>query len=86
MYSSYFFVWCGSRAKDKFTGQSYEHRHGWVAERLLFLSSVFSIGICAYAVMSNHTHVMWYVDKDLVESWSMEDVIKRWYQFTKARY
>jgi hypothetical protein len=53
MCSSFFFVRCGSRAEDKFTGQSYEHRRGWVEERLLFLSSVFSIGICAYAVMSN---------------------------------
>jgi hypothetical protein len=46
-------VRCGSCAEDKFTGQSYEHRRGWVEERLLFLSLVFSIGICAYAVMSN---------------------------------
>jgi hypothetical protein len=53
MCSSFFFVLCGSRAENKFTGQSYEHRRGWVEERLLFLSSVFSIGICAYAVMSN---------------------------------
>ena len=27
---------CG---EDKYTGQSYEHRRGWVEERLLFLSS-----------------------------------------------
>ena len=35
---------CGT---DKFTGQSYEHRRGWVEERLLFLSSVFSIDSAA---------------------------------------
>ena len=56
---------CG---KDKFTGQSYEHRRGCVEERLLFLSSVFSIDICAYAVMSNHTHVLLFVDKDLADN------------------
>jgi REP element-mobilizing transposase RayT len=68
---------CGT---DKYTGQSYEHRRGWVEERLLFLSSVFSIGICAYAVMSNHTHVVICVDKDMAESWSMEEVVRRWHQ------
>jgi len=68
---------CG---KDKFMGQSSEHRRGWVEERLLFLSSVFSIGICAYAVMNNHTQVVLCVDKDLADNWSMEEVIKRWHQ------
>jgi REP element-mobilizing transposase RayT len=68
---------CG---EDKFTGQSYEHRRGWVEERLLFLSTVFSIDICAYAVMNNHTHVVLCVDKDLADNWSMEEVIKRWHQ------
>ena len=50
---SFIFMWCASRAEDKFTGQSYEHRRGWVEERLLFLSSVFSIGSAAtvYAPM-----------------------------------
>jgi REP element-mobilizing transposase RayT len=68
---------CG---EDKYTGQSYEHRRGWVEERLLFLSSVFSIDICAYAVMNNHTHVVLCVNKDLADNWSMEEVIKRWHQ------
>jgi hypothetical protein len=35
---------CGT---DKYTGQNYEHRRGWVEERLLFLSPVFSIGSAA---------------------------------------
>jgi hypothetical protein len=68
---------CG---KDKFTGQSYENRRGWVEERLLFLSSVFSIDICAYAVMSNHTHVVLCVDKDFADNWSTGEVVKRWHQ------
>ena len=68
---------CG---KDKFTGQSYEHRRAWVEKRLLFLASVFAIDICAYAVMSNHTHVVLCVDKELADSWSMKEVIRRWHQ------
>jgi REP element-mobilizing transposase RayT len=68
---------CG---EDKFTGQSYEHRRGWVEERLLFLSSVFAIDVCAYAVMSNHTHVVVCVDKELADSWSMKEVVRRWHQ------
>jgi hypothetical protein len=30
--------------------------------------------------MSNHTHVVLCVDKDLADSWSMTEVIKRWHQ------
>ena len=32
---------------DNYSGQSYEHRRAWVEERLLFLSSVFSIDSAA---------------------------------------
>jgi hypothetical protein len=28
---------------DSYSGQSYEHRRGWVEQRLLFLASLFSI-------------------------------------------
>jgi hypothetical protein len=52
---------CGT---DNYAGQSFEHRRGWVEERLLFLASVFAIDVAAYAVMSNHTHVVVHVDKN----------------------
>ncbi|MFQ3217669.1 MAG: hypothetical protein ACI8R9_000748 [Paraglaciecola sp.] len=41
---------CG---KDKYSGQSYDHRRGWLKDRVLFLATVFAIDICAYAVMNN---------------------------------
>jgi REP element-mobilizing transposase RayT len=39
-------------------------RRAWVEDKVLWLSSLFAIGICAYAVMSNHVHLVLCVDKD----------------------
>jgi len=54
----------GSRAIDEYSGTSYEHRRAWVEDKVLWLSLVFAIGICAYAVLSNHVHLVLCVDKD----------------------
>ena len=72
---------CGA---DSYTGQSFEHRRGWVEKRLLFLSSVFSISLCAYAVMSNHTHVVVHVDKDMALAWSVDEVLKRYHKLHRG--
>jgi REP element-mobilizing transposase RayT len=72
---------CGT---DKYSGQSYEHRRGWVEDRLLFLASVFAIDICAYAVMSNHTHVVVYVDKTLADSWNTDEVLRHYHTLHKG--
>ena len=67
---------CG---EDQHSGRSFEHRRGWIEERLLTLSNQFAIDICAYAVMSNHTHLVLYVDAEQVQSWSIGEVIARWH-------
>jgi REP element-mobilizing transposase RayT len=72
---------CG---KDKLTGISYEHRRGWVEDKLLFLGEVFAIDICAYVVMSNHTHIILNVDPELANTWSMHEVISRWHRLFKG--
>ena len=69
---------------DKYSGQSYEHRRGWVEERLLFLSTVFAIDICAYAVMNNHTHVVLCVDRALADNWDIDEVLRRYHKLHKG--
>ncbi|MFQ3191926.1 MAG: REP element-mobilizing transposase RayT [Paraglaciecola sp.] len=68
---------CG---KDNYSGQSYEHRREWVERRMLLLSSVFAIDICAYAVMSNHVHMVLHVDVKQTQLWSDSNVAKRWHR------
>ncbi len=68
---------CG---EDALTGKNYEHRRQWVEDRLLFLANVFAIDICAYAVMSNHTHIVIHIDREEALLWSNEVVLKRYHQ------
>ena len=78
------YVRCVRRAylcgEDHVTGENYDHRRQWIVSRLRFLSYVYAIDICAYAVMSNHYHVVLHVDKARAESWSKEEVVERWLQ------
>ena len=66
---------CG---EDSLTGNSYEHRKPWVVDRLKRLASIFAIEVCAYAVMSNHYHVVLHVDAQTAKSWSDWEVLQRW--------
>ena len=69
---------------DKHSGQNYEHRRGWVEERLLFLATVFCIDICAYAVMNNHTHVVLCVDEALADNWDNDEVLRRYHKLHRG--
>ncbi len=66
------------RSKDHFSGKNYEHRRQWIEDRLLELGSIFSIDIAAYAIMSNHYHVVLHVDKQQADGWSNKEICKRW--------
>lgn len=68
---------CGS---DQASGKSYEHRRQWIEDRLLVLGQIFSIDICAYAIMSNHYHIVLHVDKPSSLHWSDFEVCQRWHQ------
>lgn len=69
---------------DSISGQSYEHRRDWIEERLLALPRIFAIQVAAYAVMSNHYHVVLFVDSEQAMHWSRIDVVQRWHQLFKG--
>ncbi|MCK0153120.1 transposase [Alcanivorax sp. S6407] len=68
---------CG---KDHYSGQDYEHRRQWVVDRLSVLAEVFAIDLCAYAVMSNHYHLVVSINQQKALSWSDKEVAERWMQ------
>jgi REP element-mobilizing transposase RayT len=69
---------------DTVTGKNYEHRRAWLEDRLLELPKVFALDIAAYAVMSNHYHVVLHINTARAKSWSDLEVVKRWHQLFKG--
>ena len=63
---------------DHYSGQSFEHRRQWVVDRIRLLSSLFAIDICAYAVMSNHYHLVLKLAPDQLDKLSDDQVMDRW--------
>ena len=63
---------------DALSGRSFEHRRGWIAERIQVLSGIFAMDVAAYAVMSNHYHLVLHIDSARAEGWSDEEVLRRW--------
>jgi putative transposase len=72
---------CG---EDSYSGQDFNHRRTWLVDRLKQQASIFGIDICAYAIMSNHYHVVLRVDRDRVRRWTDEEVIQRWTQLFRG--
>ncbi|MBU2709371.1 transposase [Zooshikella marina] len=66
---------CGD---DRVTGQNFDHRKAWLVERLAELVKVFAIDICAYAVMSNHYHLVVRINEEKAAQWTDDEVIRRW--------
>ncbi len=68
---------CG---KDARTGFDFEHRRQWIVDRIKLLCSTFAVDLCAYAVMSNHYHIVIRINQDQAVAWSDREVAERWMQ------
>lgn len=63
---------------DETTQTNYEYRRQWIVDRIRILSSLFAIDIAAYAVMSNHYHIVIKIDPSQLEALEDSEIIRRW--------
>jgi len=70
---------CG---EDIVTGNSFEHRRQWIEDRMLALTDIFAIDIAAYAIMSNHYHVILHINRDQATNWTDEIIPDETYNVT----
>mgnify|MGYP002780007220 CR=1 FL=1 len=70
---------------DHYTGVSFEHRKTWIEQRLGLLAECFAVSIHAYAVMSNHLHLVVQLAPGAAAQWSDEDVAARWVRLFPPR-
>ncbi len=60
---------CGDRA---------EHRRAWVCDLIRQAAGAFAVDVLAYAVMSNHLHIVVLTDPARVATWTPIEVATRW--------
>jgi REP element-mobilizing transposase RayT len=69
---------------DAYAGKDYSHRKRWVMQRLRLLSEIFAIDLCAYAIMSNHYHLVLRVDRERAARLTKEELVQRWTRLFRA--
>ena len=70
---------------DPLTGANYEHRRELIRHRMEYLAGIMGIEVLGYSVMSNHFHCILRSRHDVVETWSDEDVARKWWLLCPAR-
>ena len=59
-------------------GGKYEHRRGWIERRLCELCEIFAVRPAAYAILSNHLHLVVKIEPNVARQWSDLEVARRW--------
>ena len=63
---------------DEALNKNVDYRKGWVKQRMTQMAQAFAIEICAFAIMSNHYHLVLHINKDMAASWSLSEILLRW--------
>ena len=65
---------------DNVTKKDYSHRRDWLEARLEELPKIFNIKIASYAIMSNHYHLVLFIDKEESDALTDLEVTVRWHE------
>lgn len=71
--------------EDPLTGLNFDHRRKWMEERLKHFAALFGIDLLAYAILSNHFHLVLRSRPDVVKQWDDAEVARRWLQICPLR-
>lgn len=66
---------CG---RESASGRDFSHRRAWLEARLVELAPVFAIDLLAYAIMSNHYHVVVRLNPTKLSTATDAEIITRW--------
>jgi REP element-mobilizing transposase RayT len=72
---------CG---KDRHTGKDFGHRKQWLENRMASLSQIFAVDLLAYAIMSNHYHIVVSLRPSQSDTWSDNEIKERWSEVFSA--
>lgn len=67
------------------TGQDYSYRKLWIERLLESQAAYFAIDLICYSILSNHFHLILRSRPDVVETWSDEQIARRWLLLCPAR-
>jgi REP element-mobilizing transposase RayT len=70
---------------DRYTGQDFEHRKAWAESRIRLVGECFAVAIEAYAVMSNHLHLVLRIDPGVAAAWGDDEIAARWVKLFPPR-
>ena len=60
-------------------------RKDWIENRLKELDAIFAVSVGGFSIMDNHLHLLLRVDPATAESWSTDEVVRRWFQLYPPR-
>ncbi|WP_231612689.1 transposase, partial [Novipirellula galeiformis] len=69
---------CFLMGNDPFTGKNFDHRKEWIEQYLTHFANCFGVDLLAFALLSNHVHLILRTRPDVVATWSDNEVARRW--------